>query len=179
MDLFGEPNRQVRGNLTVVDGGLSHGAECNASGQSLETFLKNGFRERKVVGFRETYTETRDMLFDKELMQRPPYTPIWGGKAYSDFLYVCHSLSLKVRIECKYQQSSGSVDEKLSYLLENVRKRFPEQNVWLVVDGGGIRPKALEWLKREAAMVQGKTVRVHCMVDLRKAIKRLVDDGIP
>jgi hypothetical protein len=42
-----------------------------------------------------------------------------------------------VRIECKWQQSAGSVDEKLPYLYLNAIESMPEDHVIIVYGGGG------------------------------------------
>lgn len=52
-------------------------------------------------------------------------------------------------IESKWQETMGSVDEKLPYLVENIRICYPCPAI-IVVGGGGMRPLALAWLKRQA-----------------------------
>lgn len=49
-------------------------------------------------------------------------------------------------IEVKWQQSTGSVDEKFPYLVLNIQQcyRCP---ALVVADGGGQRPGALQWLR--------------------------------
>lgn len=50
-------------------------------------------------------------------------------------------------IECKWQQSGGSVDEKYPFLLFNIMKTGTPTVVLL--DGGGYKPAAMEWLRRQ------------------------------
>jgi hypothetical protein len=52
-----------------------------------------------------------------------------------------------MRIECKWQQSSGSVDEKFPYLYLNCIEAMPEKQIMIVVDGNGARSGAVSWLK--------------------------------
>ena len=52
-------------------------------------------------------------------------------------------------IESKWQESPGSVDEKLPYLVENIRICYPCPTM-IVVGGGGMRSPAMAWLKRQA-----------------------------
>lgn len=52
-------------------------------------------------------------------------------------------------IESKWQETMGSVDEKLPYLVENIRICYPCPAI-IVVGGGGMRSLALAWLKRQA-----------------------------
>jgi hypothetical protein len=49
-------------------------------------------------------------------------------------------------IEVKWQQSTGSVDEKFPYLVLNLKECYPCPAI-VVADGGGQRPGALQWLR--------------------------------
>lgn len=51
---------------------------------------------------------------------------------------------------CKWQQSSGSVDEKFPYLYLNCIEVMPEDDIIIVVDGGGAKKGAIDWLRRTA-----------------------------
>lgn len=53
----------------------------------------------------------------------------------------------KIRIECKWQQSPGSVDEKLPYLYLNAVEKYPEQDIIILLDGGGYKAGAKAWLE--------------------------------
>ena len=48
-------------------------------------------------------------------------------------------------IECKWQQSKGSVDEKYPFTLFNIFKIGVPTIILL--DGGGYKPAAMKWLK--------------------------------
>jgi hypothetical protein len=52
-----------------------------------------------------------------------------------------------MRIECKWQQVSGSVDEKLPYLYLNSIEAMPELSVMILIDGAGWKAGAIQWLK--------------------------------
>jgi len=49
-------------------------------------------------------------------------------------------------IEVKWQQSTGSVDEKFPYLVHNIKECYPCPAL-VIADGGGQRPGALHWLR--------------------------------
>lgn len=49
-------------------------------------------------------------------------------------------------IEVKWQDSSGSAEEKLPYLWMNIEHHFPCPAV-VVIDGPGFRPGAVEWMR--------------------------------
>lgn len=51
-------------------------------------------------------------------------------------------------IESKYQAISGSIDEKFPYLVLNIQEHYPCPAI-VVAGGGGCRPGALTWLKRQ------------------------------
>ncbi|MGC2423417.1 MAG: PD-(D/E)XK nuclease superfamily protein [Nitrospirota bacterium] len=55
-----------------------------------------------------------------------------------------------MRIECKWQQVSGSVDEKLPYLYLNCVEAMPEDYIIIIIDGGGFRAGSITWLKEAA-----------------------------
>lgn len=51
-------------------------------------------------------------------------------------------------IESLWQQSTGTTDEKFPYVVLNVQQRYPHRTV-IVIDGGGYRQQALQWLKSQ------------------------------
>lgn len=52
-----------------------------------------------------------------------------------------------IRIECKWQQSAGSVDEKLPYLYLNTIEAMPEKHIVIIIDGDGFKEGAKKWLR--------------------------------
>lgn len=53
-------------------------------------------------------------------------------------------------VEVKWQQSTGSVDEKFPYLALNIQQCYPCPAL-VIADGGGQRPGALQWLRGQVA----------------------------
>lgn len=51
-------------------------------------------------------------------------------------------------IESKWQAIGGSVDEKWPFLVENIRQHYPCPAI-IVIGGGGFRPGAERWLRRQ------------------------------
>src|SRR4051794_24644691 len=49
-------------------------------------------------------------------------------------------------IEVKWQQSTGSVDEKFPYLVHNIKECYPCPAL-VIADGGGQRSGALHWMR--------------------------------
>jgi hypothetical protein len=74
---------------------------------------------------------------------------IYGSDIYVDFYIIgAASLTSGLIIECKWQQTSGSVDEKLPYLNLNIQNCYPAQTI-VLIDGGGMKPQAISWLNKQ------------------------------
>lgn len=158
----------------------TQGYEANHSGKFLESVIESEFRARKVdVASWNESEGTLSLFYQRRLLTRVPYTSIYGCNSHSEFVYLHQASALQVRIECRWQEGAGSVDEKFPYLLENARDAMPERNVWLVVDGGGARPDAVAWLRKRASQEPSKRIRVYSMIEAKKAIKILVETGEP
>lgn len=150
------------------------GAESNHSGQFLEQAIEDEFSRRGVPVFDATEKmHNSDWVTECFLLRNAPYTSIYGCQSRSEFLYRDCRLGRDIRIECRWQQVAGSVDEKMPYLYMNALLAMPEHEIWLVVEGGGARPEAIEWLKRECSKVTAKTLAVLSIPEARSRIKGL------
>lgn len=65
----------------------------------------------------------------------------------TEFVLMSKRYNLHTRIECKWQKVSGSVDEKLPYLFLNCFEKMLESHVIILLDGGGAKQGAIEWLR--------------------------------
>ena len=149
---------------------MSQGGESNFSGVGLEYYIEHEFNSRGVlVQDFSINSNNHDLFNNRILLRRVPYTSIYGCMSTSEFVYQDGPIS--VRIECRRQDTPGSVDEKFPYLWMNASEAMPESNVWLVIDGNGARPKAIEWLNRKCASQMNKLIRVYDLVAARLAIK--------
>lgn len=81
------------------------------------------------------------------VLRNVPYTTIYGHRGFTEFVVHSRKYNLQTRIECKWQQSGGSVDEKLPYLYLNCLEAVPEDDVIIVIGGGGMKKGAIAWLK--------------------------------
>lgn len=140
------------------------GAIANRQGNILEQQVRQAFA---AYGFREVcFAEyERQGLGGDLLVKRVPYRSIYGHRGFTEFLAVSASRAFAVRIECKWQQSQGSVDEKFPYLYLNCIEAMPEREIILLVDGNGYKPGALQWLRRAAATQTVKTIHVFNLGD--------------
>ncbi|MCC6690502.1 MAG: 4-diphosphocytidyl-2C-methyl-D-erythritol kinase, partial [Bacteroidia bacterium] len=81
------------------------------------------------------------------LLENVPFVTVYEHKGNTEFLLISKKYNLRIRIECKWQQSAGSVDEKLPYLYLNTIEAMPEKSIMILIDGGGWKTGAIKWLK--------------------------------
>lgn len=65
-------------------------------------------------------------------------------------------------IESKWQEVAGSAEEKIVYLVENIRFCYPCP-VIIIADGNGFRAGALKWLRAQAG--QGRLFAVFSVME--------------
>lgn len=80
-----------------------------------------------------------------------PYSSIYEHNGKTEFLIINTLKNQVIRVECKWQQASGSVDEKFPYLYLNCIFSFEETEIILIIDGGGFKKGSKEWLQRKIA----------------------------
>ncbi len=74
---------------------------------------------------------------------------IYKTDIYVDFYILgCPDFPSGLIVECKWQQSRGSVDEKLPYVNLNIQQCYPVQTV-VLIDGNGVRAGAIAWLTQQ------------------------------
>lgn len=112
----------------------SQGRQANISGKAAEGMIYCIVRERGYRVRREMYIGQG--IYNNEI--RVDFL-IEGVVGFEDGLI----------IESKWQETSGSADEKLAYLVENIKKRYPCPTI-VVYGGKGFRSGAIEWLKVQA-----------------------------
>ena len=124
---------------------VSSGGRANRRGRSLERYVRELLSEEY-----ERVNATR--FFAMRSLQQPIFSEqvetglsIYGKKRIVDFaLYHPQRWPGCLVLQCKWQTSSGSVDEKYPYEVENIAyARFP---TIIVLDGGGYREGARQWL---------------------------------
>lgn len=130
---------------------IKQGGLANSSGGTLEqtiigTLQSKGF---KVIMYRK-YIKEPEKYGKEVLLRNVPYETIYKHAGNTEFLLLSQKYGIKVRIECKWQQASGSVDEKFPYVYLNCIEAMPEQDIIIIAEGGGAKPGALEWLRNAA-----------------------------
>lgn len=130
----------------------SQGGLANSSGNTLErtviaTLDSKGF---EIVHYRD-WRKKPEKYGDELLLRNVPFETIYGHNGNTEFLIKSKRYDLEIRVECKWQQSSGSVDEKFPYLYLNCIEKMPENNIIIIVDGGGAKSGAISWLRNAAS----------------------------
>lgn len=157
----------------------NQGQEANHSGKSLERDIANEFHSRGVLIM--PYGERADNLDffqSRRLITRVPQRNWFKRISYSEFVYRGPD-GLNVRIECKWQECAGSVDEKVPSLVWNA-ECAPEKNVWIVIGGAGMRNairKTLYEICIKTCDEGIKNLRFLTPGDVKRAIKYLVEDN--
>ncbi len=153
---------------------VNSGGEANNSGSFLEEVVE---REAKARGFHiadYSYVgDHHDLLNPNVLIRNVPFRSAYGCASRSEFVIRCRIGQRDIRIECKWQQKDGSVDEKFPYMLLNAEKYQPESEIVLLIDGGGARPEAVAWLKKAAKRVSTKKIHVFTVTEYRQWFQKL------
>ncbi len=113
---------------------MSDGGRANATGRVAEDVIDGILRSKGIRASR----------------QYPIGAGIFGTELRADFyMYPTARFPKGLFIESKWQEVSGSAEEKLPYLVENIRRCYPAP-VIVVVAGGGHREGAINWLRHQA-----------------------------
>lgn len=127
---------------------MKQGTISNMTGNQLEVAVKSvllgkGF---ELINYR-VWERNKAKYGDELLLENVPFQTIYEHKGNTEFLLVSKQYDLNIRIECKWQQSAGSVDEKLPYLYLNTIEAMPEKNIMILIDGDGFKAGAISWLR--------------------------------
>jgi hypothetical protein len=123
---------------------------ANKTGGNLESFVDNVIRT-------QGYRQVDDSELENYIVnEKPGYYArqvrlgkgIYGTGIQADFMLYYETSKPPLIIECKWQQSGGTADEKLPFLVANVRDKYPYPTC-VVIDGLGFRPGAIAWLKQQ------------------------------
>jgi hypothetical protein len=154
---------------------MKQGTQANLNGSKLEATVQETITDTLMceakyysrhvgtcVPFRNNTT----------LWKNVPYKNIYGNKrCRSEFVLRKHEIPLSnwdafsmrtIRIECKYQNARGSVDEKLPYLADNFLNTIEEKEAVIVIEGKGFKEGAVEWLREKC---KGTKVQVFDLVE--------------
>lgn len=142
--------KQNLSSATITSGG----GHANRTGNRLEKFVEHALIDSGYTVFwnhKDQLFENRKTIGGKQYaMQVPCGTSIYETKRKCDILVLNQEkFPDGLIIECKWQQSSGSVDEKYPFTLFNIIKIAVPTIILL--DGGGYKPAAMRWLKDQVS----------------------------
>lgn len=127
------------------------GATARRRGAVLEGLVGGTLRAHGFVemSYRQ-WTKNPAKYGGELLLRNAPYVNIYGRSGRTEFLVRSAKHDLTIRIEAKWQQGPGSVDEKFPYTYLNAIE-FDEDEVIILVGGDGFREGAVNWLRTAAA----------------------------
>jgi hypothetical protein len=137
----------------------TQGARANKSGEILESHVETTLR---AYGYFQVCSSVakkvqRDFILNSILLPKRYAkqvcigTGIYQTDIYVDFYIVgLPAMSSGLIIECKWQESGGSVDEKFPYLNLNIQHSYPAPTI-VVIGGEGMRTGAVAWLKERVS----------------------------
>lgn len=125
--------------------GGSYAVNC---GRILEGIVENTLIAKglSVVTYKE-WIKKKHAYSDELLIKKVPYEGLYKHASNTEFLVISKKHNIETRIECKWQQSSGSVDEKFPYLFLNCTEKMTEPHIIILLDGGGAKQGAVDWFK--------------------------------
>lgn len=142
------------------------GAKANRSGKWLENQIEEALNTCGIrsLFFREVNTAFGETIMNDTssrgfLLKNVPYINMFGGNSRGEFVLKLNNKA-PIRIEARMQTVTGSVDEKIPYLIGNCYS-FEEKHVILVLEGDGMREQARKFAKHAAGAIAHKDVRVY------------------
>lgn len=124
----------------------TQGSLANMNGKIFENMLIPIFEAHGFKVFNESEINHIDLTHIRRyVIKNASYMTIYDNKGKTEFVIVDDFR--RIRVEAKYQAAAGSVDEKYPYMLLNGIYQYPEKEIIFVVDGGGYKPGAREWLQ--------------------------------
>jgi len=129
---------------------ITGGGQANKTGSVLELFIKRLLEDNGYTAFPnhkdQLFTNRKTVGGKQYSTQVPCGMSIYETQRKCDFLIMNQDTFPEgLIIECKWQQSKGSVDEKYPFTLFNIFKIGVPTIILL--DGGGYKPAAMKWLK--------------------------------
>ena len=125
-------------------------------------FLEKGF---EIVNYSK-WIKDKTKFGQELLLKHVPFSSIYNHRGHTEFLLISKKLDKEIRTECKWQQSSGSVDEKLPYLFLNASTKMTEKEIMIIIDGGGWKEGAIPWLKEAVnKSEQKKRIKVFSLAE--------------
>lgn len=154
---------------------MSTGAsKANRTGQNLEKQVERLIMDRGYLYLPANRIEAAKILKQPfYTSQFPIGTSLYEGKnTKADFiLYHPQKHSEFLIIECKWQQRKGTTEEKLPYLVINIKTNYPYEAM-IVIAGEGFSEGAIKWIYKQ----EGGRIKIVC--DMAKFMRLINNDFI-
>lgn len=125
--------------------------KASKTGQILEKFVASLLLDKDYVQIKpaKTFLAMRELNQPIFAQQFTVGESIYKKPRKVDFILYHPELWVDcLVIECKWQASSGSVDEKYPFLVENIE--YGDYPTIVILDGGGYTEGASEWLRSQS-----------------------------
>jgi hypothetical protein len=142
------------------------GSVANSTGSVLENFAEQTL-VRKGYDFILKNKFTVSLCLNKKIYTRKQIIAqtIYGTNWNVDFtIHNPNNKPVSLIIECKWQQTGGSVDEKYPYTVANIKEQSPYPAI-ILIDGEAHKEGAKEWLKSQ---IDDKLIGVFSMDEFAK-----------
>jgi hypothetical protein len=143
---------------------MNQGARANKSGGILEANVKATLNGHDY--FQVGHHISKEIVFSAALLPKRYGQQIYIGMGIYQtalnvdfFLVGVPGFTSGLIIECKYQESGGSVDEKFPYLNLNIQYCYPAPTI-IVMGGMGMRKGSIDWLNNQVEYNQN-LIAVH------------------
>lgn len=155
-----------------LSGITSSGAKANKTGNVLEKFVETALRDKgydEFWNYKKQVFNNRNTIGGKQFAKQVPIgDTIYDTERKCDFLIINREkFPNGLIIECKWQQTGGSVDEKYAFLIFNIVKTGIPTVVLL--DGAGYRKAAKKWLL-DQVNPKGSLIAVWDMAEFQKEV---------
>jgi hypothetical protein len=151
---------------------MTQGQEANYAGNFLEQAIEREFRARGVHIADEGTFGQGDLLAPRQLVPQVQFVVPWGPWK-CDFVYQDET-GYGLAIECKNQESGGSVEWKYPPLIDYgfLRAVPAHYDCWLIINGSGVTPGMMGFLRHRCMEVrERKIIKVLNMEEARSEIK--------
>jgi len=140
---------------------MSTGAgKANRTGQTLEKQVERLIVDRGYIWLPTNRIEASRILKQPFYTHQFPISKsLYEGKDTRADLILYHPEKHPefLIIECKWQQSKGTTEEKLPYLVLNIKKNYPYETM-IIIDGGGHSQGAIKWIQKQ----EGGRIKIVC-----------------
>jgi len=130
---------------------MNQGKQANFTGRMLENQIISRIKESGYTEVKSDKSFININFFEDNIVTRHCYIgkSVYETNLFTDILlFNKEKFPNKLAIEIKWQQISGSVDEKYPYLVLNIKEKFPCPAI-IILDGGGYKKGSKDWVKKQ------------------------------